>query len=86
MSTEASSWAWRQRLTATQKLVLLALADHADHEGICWPGMVGVAKKQGLGYEPSSGVSGNCKKLVRAKFAGGGAMARGENQTSITLG
>lgn len=49
MSIEASSWAWRlQGLTASQKLVLLALADHADQDGVCWPGQSGIAKKTGL--------------------------------------
>jgi len=49
MSIEASSWAWRlQGLTASQKLVLLALADHANEDGICWPGQKSISKKTGL--------------------------------------
>ncbi|MGB5741636.1 MAG: helix-turn-helix domain-containing protein, partial [Sedimenticolaceae bacterium] len=31
------NWAWRQTLTPTLKLVLMALADSADDQGVCWP-------------------------------------------------
>lgn len=42
------SWAWSQPVKGSEKLVLLALADHADDEGRCWPGMEGIARKCGL--------------------------------------
>lgn len=46
MSVTAMAWAWkRPGLTSTEVLVLLALADHADDEGLCWPGQRGVAEK-----------------------------------------
>lgn len=48
MSVKASTWAWAQNLPATEKLVLLALADHADDDGVCWPGQEKLAKKTGL--------------------------------------
>ena len=48
MSIRAMVWAWDQECTATEKLVLLALADHSDDNGVCWPGMEGVAQKTGL--------------------------------------
>ena len=48
MSVQVMSWAWEQKCTPTEKFVLLTLADHADHKGLCWPGMDGVAKKTGL--------------------------------------
>jgi hypothetical protein len=33
-------WAYRQPgLSPTNKLVLMGLADHADRDGICWPGI-----------------------------------------------
>jgi predicted transcriptional regulator len=48
MSIEASSWAWRLKIPPTEKVVLLAIADHADHEGRCWPGMEGLAEKAGV--------------------------------------
>jgi uncharacterized phage protein (TIGR02220 family) len=48
MSVEATSWAWKQNCSPTEKLVLIAFADHADNEGVCWPGMQGIAKKTGV--------------------------------------
>ena len=54
MSVEASAWAWEQKrcgegkLRGNAKLVLLALADHADEKGVCWPGRKGVAEKVGI--------------------------------------
>ena len=45
MSIKFMVWAWELHLPASTKLVLLALADHADDHGICWPGIVGVAEK-----------------------------------------
>lgn len=38
MSVSAMKWAFDQKgVTSTEKLVLLALADHADDAGRCWP-------------------------------------------------
>jgi biotin operon repressor len=48
MSVAAMSWAWRQDIATNPKMVLLALADHADDEGICWPGLKGVMGKCGM--------------------------------------
>jgi DNA-binding transcriptional ArsR family regulator len=46
MSGKAVGWAFEQRgLTSGQKLVLLGLADHADDEGVCWPGRRKLAEK-----------------------------------------
>lgn len=39
------NWAWRQVLTPTLKLVLMALADAADDHGVCWPSVSTLAKK-----------------------------------------
>lgn len=61
MSIEALSWAWEQKLKPGPKLVLLALADHADHEGVCWPGFDGLAAKTGMSR---STVIENVKQLV----------------------
>jgi hypothetical protein len=33
MSTEATTWAWKQNIKSSDKLVLLCLAEHADPEG-----------------------------------------------------
>lgn len=44
MSIAAINWAWSQQApTSTAKLVLVALADHANAEGECWPSMGSVA-------------------------------------------
>jgi DNA-binding MarR family transcriptional regulator len=54
VSVEASAWAWEQKrcgkgkLRGNAKLVLLALADHADERGVCWPGRRGIAEKVGI--------------------------------------
>lgn len=54
MSIHALSWAWKQDVSPTDKLVLLALADHSDDTGYCWPGINGVAEK--------------CKIAIRSVF------------------
>ncbi len=47
MSVKALSWAWEQELAEGEKLLLMAIADHADDEGVCWPGQAGLARKIG---------------------------------------
>lgn len=39
------NWAWQQNLSPTPKLVLMALADAANEQGICWPSVSTVAAK-----------------------------------------
>lgn len=39
MSIRAMVWAWEQDTSATETLVLLALANCADEDGDCWPSM-----------------------------------------------
>jgi predicted transcriptional regulator len=48
MSVKAMTWVWESDLSGNRKLVLLALADHANDEGQCWPGIMRIAKKCGL--------------------------------------
>lgn len=49
MSVKAMAWAWAQEnLSEGEKLLLMAVADHADDEGVCWPGQVGLANKCGI--------------------------------------
>jgi len=42
------NWAWHQALKPVPKLVLMALADAADDEGICWPSVATLASKVGV--------------------------------------
>jgi hypothetical protein len=45
MGVKAMTWAWAQDLAPTTKIVLLALADFADDEGICWPSLKRIGEK-----------------------------------------
>ena len=42
------TWAWEQDLKTGAKLVLVAIADHSDGSGVCWPGHDLIAEKCGL--------------------------------------
>lgn len=48
MSVKAMTWAWEQDLKPGPKFVLVALADHSDGNGVCWPGHELIADKCGL--------------------------------------
>lgn len=48
MSVSTMAWAWKQKCSPTEKLILLALADHANDDGSCWPGMERIAEKTGF--------------------------------------
>ena len=49
MSVHISSWVWRhQDLTPTEKLVMLCLADQANDQGVCWPGIGNIMQRTGL--------------------------------------
>jgi hypothetical protein len=44
MSRVARDWAWNCRgLTPALRCILLALAEHADEEGRCWPSLTRLA-------------------------------------------
>lgn len=49
MSVQAMTWAWSLEISAGEKLVLLALADRANDDGECWPGVASLAKKCSMG-------------------------------------
>jgi len=42
------NWAWHQALKPVPKLVLMALADAADDQGVCWPSVATLASKVGV--------------------------------------
>ena len=43
-----TKWAWEQKLPATEKLVLLALARHTNGSGLCWPSTSTLSDLTGL--------------------------------------
>ena len=48
MSVKAMAIAWEADLKPGAKLVFLAIADHADGHGTCWPGQEHIAEKCGM--------------------------------------
>lgn len=64
MSVRATNWAWEQgrqlRLKQGELLVLIRAADHADNEGVCWPGNDYLAEYTAM---DESTVRRNLKKL-----------------------
>ncbi len=74
MSISASTWAWRQQVLPTAKLVLLCLADHADDKGRCWPSLARICDKTGLSKSTVSESLMNLEKqgaLSRKRSRGG---------------
>lgn len=51
MSYEYLNWAWSLDLKPGPKIVLVYLADRADHKGICFPKQSTIAKSTGLSRE-----------------------------------
>lgn len=52
MSIKIMSAVWDLDLPRDEKIVLLAFADHADDDGVCWPAVERIAQK--CGYSPRS--------------------------------
>lgn len=48
MSFPCTKWAWRQCLPHAEKIVLLALADHAGERNDCYPSMQTLADECGM--------------------------------------
>lgn len=65
MSIKALNWAWQAPVKGVQKLVLLALADHADDQGYCWPGVRSLTEKCGISR---SGLIDQINRLVKAGY------------------
>ena len=62
MSVKLMSIAWEADLKSTKKLVLLALADAASDEGVCWPSWETIMRKAGI----SKGALSNALKGLEA--------------------
>jgi hypothetical protein len=66
MSVRAIAWAFEQRVgSPVAKLVLVKLADRANDEGQCWPGMKYLEKHTELSH---GAIKANIKKLEAAGF------------------
>jgi len=48
MSLRAMSWAWEVKVNAIDKVILLALADCADDDGLCFPSLKTICQKSGV--------------------------------------
>ena len=77
MSIEALNWAWRQQVpSASAKLVLMALADHANGDGYCWPSMgrigsmAGISSKQVATHVRTLAALGLVEKANRRRYEG----------------
>lgn len=71
MSVRVMSLVWQIDLADSEKIVLLALADSANDEGVCWPSMATLARKCS---KSDRTVQASIKKLVD-----GGHLSRHEN-------
>lgn len=49
MSVKALTWAFDQPISATDKVVLLALADHANENAVCWPSIALLVQRAHVG-------------------------------------
>ena len=49
MSVKALTWAFDQPISATDKVVLLALADYANEHGLCWPSISSLVQRAHVG-------------------------------------
>jgi hypothetical protein len=69
MSTQAMAWAWEQAKVCEDKgthLVLLALAEHASPDGICWPARKTIAEM--VGYASTGSVTRAVRKCEELKL------------------
>lgn len=54
---------WEMELKPAEKLVLLALADNANDEGVCWPSIRTICRKSCLGESTVHRAIGKLKEL-----------------------
>lgn len=65
MSYAHSATVWRiEGMEPMEKLVLLALADHADDAGLCWPSITTLESRTGMSRATV------CRKLAALETAG----------------
>src|ERR1700683_4227444 len=61
VSIKLMSAVWHMKLNHTDKLVLLALADNANDDGVCWPSIKTICKKTCLSER---GVQASLQRLI----------------------
>jgi hypothetical protein len=49
MGLRAMAWAFLTARPSTERFVLVALAEHADEDGVCWPGVSRLTERTGYG-------------------------------------
>jgi DNA-binding transcriptional ArsR family regulator len=86
VSMAATRWAWPLQVRPpTAKLVLLALADHADRDGYCWPSVDRLAElveldagnvRRHLGALEAAGLVAKVRRARRADGTLGGLLYR----------
>ena len=81
------TWAWQAPLPPGPKFVLLALADIADDEGVCWPGQRSLARKCSLTIRTVqrmlSGLENSGLLLIEPRFRNDGS--RSSNQYRLPI-
>jgi DNA-binding transcriptional MocR family regulator len=82
VSVEATAWAWEQDVKGTKKLVLLALADHADAEHEAWPALSRLETRVGVGR---SSVQDAIRALESEGFLERTARTRANGSRTSTL-
>lgn len=61
MSLDATTWAWKQQLKATEKLVLLSMADRAGEDHKCYPSIARITKDTCLNRKTVTSVMGRLR-------------------------
>jgi hypothetical protein len=85
MSVKIMAQVWELDLPQNEKLVLLAFADHADDEGICFPSVARIARKTGYSERQvqTIGKQLRAKGLIAPLSRTGGGRTRGGSYLSV---
>lgn len=88
MGVKATNWAWEQPLGGNEKVVLLALADWARDDGLCWPGQEAIATKSRISLRTAQSI---LKKLETGGYIirerrGGEGDGRRPDLTRLAMG
>lgn len=80
---KAQAWAWEQKAgSPNTKLVLMALADHANDDGVCWPGQTRLAAKAEM---TTRAVRANLDRLVKSGLVRAEERRRGNGTRTSNL-